>query len=91
MSSTFSAIDVKISQEYSAYKREAKVEETARFIFEAATSSIALVIFFVLLTLFILLLISFVPAIIIFETMLYNPQLPSSIAPRLFRSTFLTR
>src|SRR3990167_914530 len=63
MSSTFSAIDVKISQEYSAYKREAKVEETARFIFEAATSSIALVIFLVFLTLFILLLISFVPAI----------------------------
>src|SRR3989338_8805719 len=54
VSSRLFAIEVKMSQEYSAYKRDAKVEATARFIFEAATSSIALVIFLVLFTDFIL-------------------------------------
>src|SRR3990167_6817667 len=63
--SPFLAIEVKISQEYSAYNLEASVAETARFILLAATSSIALVIFLVFFTLFILLLISLVPAIII--------------------------
>ena len=56
-------MEVKTSQEYSAYKREARVEDTALFIFEAATSSIALVIFLVLLTLFIRLFISLVLAL----------------------------
>ena len=56
-------IDCKISHEYSAYKREARVDATARFIFEAATNSIALVIFFVLLTDFIRRFISLVPCI----------------------------
>src|SRR3989338_3056576 len=74
--SPFLAIEVKISQEYSAYNLEASVAETARFILLAATSSIALVIFLVFFTLFILLLISLVPAIFI-------------IPPRLCLSTFL--
>jgi hypothetical protein len=62
-SSIFSPMEVRISQEYSAYKRDARVPATARFIFEAATSSMAFVIFLVLFTLLMRLLISFVPCI----------------------------
>src|SRR3989338_1948429 len=78
-SSKFRAIEVKISQEYSAYSREASVEETARFILLAATSSIALVIFLVLLTYFILFLISLLFDIIYFPRPLSGSRLWSGL------------
>src|SRR3989338_7644514 len=64
ISSTFLPIETKTSHEYSAYRREAIVDATARFIFEAATNSIALVIFFVLFTLLMRLFISLDPAMV---------------------------